>query len=526
MPLDGGERLFGVVEERGDVAVAQQVGGHPADARPARRTVVVHTHHDVGDIALLDHADDGVGDVHVVAEQLLHVIVGRCRRLRRHVEQFAPLFFEVGVFDLVVDGVQRIQPVPLLGLFERHAQADQFVGGLLVGERDQDMVFLLRLLVVVLRIAHCDVVCAPLRGEGRDGAGGEDHQDRAVQDAFAQQADRFAVRRMPEYDVVADHDGRERRRHMGAAQPEDHRTLVVREPEGLLREIGREEFRERNQGDHHQRHFDAFPVAEERPVVDEHAHADQEEGDEDGVSHEFDPVHQGRGAGDLAVEGQPREECTDDRLQPGHVREIGSQEYHRQHEDILRYAVAAMFEKPVRQQREQEQDDADREQYRGAEPPPECFVDIARGHPDDDREQQQGERVGDDRAADCDRDGLVARDAEFADDGVGDKGLRGEEPGQQDRGVNREAQDVIPGQDAESERHAEGVEPEDEAAPAVFLEIGHVHVQPRQEHDVQEAGRSREDDAAIAQNQVQAVGADHRTCDDEPQQIGDFEFVQ
>ena len=75
-----------------------------------------------------------------------------------------------------------------------------------------------------------------------------------------------------------------------------------------------------------------------------------------------------------------------------------------------------MFEKPVRQQREQEQDDADREQYRGAEPPPECFVDIARGHPDDDREQQQGERVGDDRAADCDRDGLVARDAEFADE--------------------------------------------------------------------------------------------------------------
>ena len=28
-------------------AVAQQVGGHPADARPARRTVVVHTHHAV-----------------------------------------------------------------------------------------------------------------------------------------------------------------------------------------------------------------------------------------------------------------------------------------------------------------------------------------------------------------------------------------------------------------------------------------------------------------------------------------------
>ena len=84
----------------------------------------------------------------------------------------------------------------------------------------------------------------------------------------------------------------------------------------------------------------------------------------------------------------------------------------------------------------------------------------------------------------------------------------------------------MPGQDAQGERHAESVEAEDEASPAVFLEIGHVHVQSREEHDVEQAGRSRENDAAVAQHEVQAVGADHRARDDEPQQIGDFEFVQ
>ena len=63
-------------------------------------------------------------------------------------------------------------------------------------------------------------------------------------------------------------------------------------------------------------------------------------------------------------------------------------------------------------------------------------------------------------------------------------------------------------------------------APAVFLEIGHVHVQSREEHDVQKSGRTREDDAAVAQHQVEAVRSDHRTGDDKPQQVGNFQLVE
>ena len=35
-----------------------------------------------------------------------------------------------------------------------------------------------------------------------------------------------------------------------------------------------------------------------------------------------------------------------------------------------------------------------------------------------------------------------------------------------------------------------------------------------------------ENDAAVAQHEVQAVGTDHRARDDEPEQVGDLELVE
>ena len=116
------------------------------------------------------------------------------------------------------------------------------------------------------------------------------------------------------------------------------------------------------------------------------------------------------------------------------------------------------------------------------------------------RQQQQGQRIGNDRASDGDRDGLVAGDAQFADDGVGDQGLRGEESGQQDRGVDRKSQDVISRQNTEQERNTERIESEYEASGAVLAEIRHVHIQAGEEHDVEQSGRTGEDDAAVLEH--------------------------
>ena len=111
---------------------------------------------------------------------------------------------------------------------------------------------------------------------------------------------------------------------MGAAQAEDDRPLVAGEFERFLSEQRGDVFGGGDQDDHHGSDLDTLPVAEESPVVDQHAYADQKEGDEDGVADEFDAVHQGRGARDEAVEGQTREEGADDRLQSGQMCQVGA----------------------------------------------------------------------------------------------------------------------------------------------------------------------------------------------------------
>ena len=244
------------------------------------------------------------------------------------------------------------------------------------------------------------------------------------------------------------------------------------------------------------------------------------------VADEFDAVHQGRGARDEAVEGQTREEGADDRLQSGQMCQVGAQKDHDQHENVLGDVVAAMLEEPVPDQREEQHDECDAEHDRDAEPVPEHVVRVSGDHAYYDRQQQQGQRIGNDRASDGDRDGFVAGDAQFADDGVGDQGLRGEEPGQQDRGVDRKSQDVISRQNTEQERNTERIESEYEASGAVLAEIRHVHIQAGEEHDVEQSGRTGEDDAAVAQHQVEAVRSDHRTGDDKPQQVGNFQLVE
>ena len=308
--LDGRERLGRAVDEGGDVALRQHVGHHLSDAGPRRAGnardsgnggqrrgaggSLVHAQYDVGDVPFAHRADDGICDVHVVAEQLLQVEVAGGGGLCRPVEELAGPLLHVGIVHPVIDGVQRIEPVRLLGALDRGTEADEFVYRLFVGYGDEDVLLGARFLLIVRlqRVFHGDVVGTALRGEGRDDACGQDHQDRAVEHALAQQTDRLTVGRMAQDDVVAHHDGGERGGHVGAAQSEDDSTLVLRQPEALLREPGGDEFRHGDQGDHDGRHLEALPVAEEGTVVDEHAHADQEEGNEDGVADELDAVHQ------------------------------------------------------------------------------------------------------------------------------------------------------------------------------------------------------------------------------------------
>ena len=65
-----------------------------------------------------------------------------------------------------------------------------------------------------------------------------------------------------------------------------------------------------------------------------------------------------------------------------------------------------------------------------------------------------------------------------------------------------------------------------EALAAVLLELAKIDLQPRKEHDVQQTHRSEQHDAAVAQHEVQTIGADERPCDDQPDEVRDLEPVQ
>ena len=232
--------------------------------------------------------------------------------------------------------MQGVKPVGLLGALEHRTQPHQFVGRTFVGHGDQDMVLLPGgFILVVLRVTDGDVVGAALRGEGRHGAGRQDHQDRAVEHAFVQQADRLPVGRMAQDDVVADHHGGERRGHVGRTQAEDDGPLVGREAEGLLREPRGDEFGRRGHDDHHGTDLDRLEAGEESTVVDQHPDAQQKEGDEDRIADELHAVHQRRSGGDQPVECQPCEKRPDDCLQSGQLGEKSAQKNHRQHKDVL-----------------------------------------------------------------------------------------------------------------------------------------------------------------------------------------------
>ena len=95
---------------------------------------------------------------------------------------------------------------------------------------------------------------------------------------------------------------------------------------------------------------------EEQPQVDEHAHADEEVGDEDGIADELNAVHQWRHMGNETVQYEAGEECSDDAVETDGLAQGSTHEEHCHDEDELHHGIAVAAQKPARQPwQEQEQ---------------------------------------------------------------------------------------------------------------------------------------------------------------------------
>ena len=110
---------------------------------------------------------------------------------------------------------------------------------------------------------------------------------------------------------------------------------------------------------------------EEQPEVDEHAHANEEVGDEDGVARELQSVHQWRHMWDVAVHDQSCEECTYDAFQTHRLAEGRTHEKYRHDEDELHHGIAIASQEPSRQTRDGQQQHDSKDGELRQEPHPE-----------------------------------------------------------------------------------------------------------------------------------------------------------
>ena len=98
-------------------------------------------------------------------------------------------------------------------------------------------------------------------------------------------------------------------------------------------------------------------MVKEATHIDEHTHTDKEIGDEEGIAHKLDAVHQRRHTRNISIEHQTRKEGTEESLEPCQLRHGGTQ--HQQYKDKgkLRHIVAILLEKISRKSRVAEEDE-------------------------------------------------------------------------------------------------------------------------------------------------------------------------
>ena len=116
---------------------------------------------------------------------------------------------------------------------------------------------------------------------------------------------------------------------------------------------------------------------EEQPDIDEHAHTNEEVGDEEGVADKLYMVHQWRHGRDVAVEDKSGEESTEDTLQPYKACQRGTEKQHGEDKDELHDRVAIAPEKAPRESWHDEQDDGDIQHELHHKPQPEQHIGLA-----------------------------------------------------------------------------------------------------------------------------------------------------
>ena len=104
--------------------------------------------------------------------------------------------------------------------------------------------------------------------------------------------------------------------------------------------------------------------------VDNHAHTDEEVGNEQGIADELQTRHQGTGLGNETVDYQSCKESTKQAFQSYHLCQRGTDEDERQDENVLHDAVLKVAKEPTADARKDENNKGDIERTAQTEQQP------------------------------------------------------------------------------------------------------------------------------------------------------------
>ena len=362
-----------------DADLSRYLGDEPlrvgAPEAVAVRPPVVHAHDDLAGIVLHEGVLDAVGNVGSQSALRLHAHVGRCGGVLCTFQHTSAGSLVLSGTLVVVDHVEPYEPAVQPVVAHHDGQLHQVVGVVVVLQRQQQLlVVALRVLVVgaMQLLAQQYALRCPVDGDAADDAREEYHHHHAVHHRVVHQAS--TLRREQ---VHAHHDHSDGACGVGGGESEHHVPLCQPELEDEARQVGGNGLAERAEEHHAEHDADGGRVVEHDADVDEHAHADEEVGYEQGVADELQPVHERRHAWNEAVQDQTGQEGAEDALQSAPLADGSAEKHHREHIDVEHDGIVVLAEEPARQPGQQQRCYGRERHHLDGEQQPEPHVGLA-----------------------------------------------------------------------------------------------------------------------------------------------------
>ena len=487
--------------ENDDLAVdgGEEVVAQFAEERLGELLLLVHADDEVGGPDFLEGVRNAAHHIHGPAAVRLHVDVGLGGHLHGPLQLFLSLLKGGG--GHVEHHVQGGDGV--VGVLRAEHEGERHEGphGVGVAQRHE---YARREVAVGLGGCHAllqhEVARRALGDERAHHARHEDEEHGAVEHVLVEQVGAVGQ----EYAVAHQRHG-QGGGGTRAAQAEEEVALEARHFIHQLCAPRGQPFAAKPHYHHDGGHEHGTRVADERAEVDDHAHADEEVGNEKGVAHKLDVAHEGRGGGYEPVEHDAHKEGAEYALHAHELHEAGAEEHQREHEDVLHHAVVVAAEETAAYARKHVDDDGAEQHHLDHQPHPVEAGDVLLEHAAHHGQHEQCEGVGHNGAAHRNAHTRHAGEAVAQHNGIGYKRVAGIHGRHQHRGSYAVAQQLRVGPVAYGHRYGEAQQAEHQGAPPDALHVVEVHLEARQEHDVVNAHLAEELETAVAIQHMKAV---------------------